>query len=212
MRLEHDWLTRYQAVMLQRPETEVRRDWQRCDRACIARDPRYDGLFFTCVRTTGIYCRPVCPVAPARSSNVFFVASAAAAERAGFRACLRCRPEAAPGSPAWRGTGTTAARGMRLIQEGFLDRYSVARLADALGVGVRHLSRLFIKHVGAPPRAVAATRRVQIAKQMIGTTALPLGDIAFAAGFRSVRRFNAAFANTYGRTPATFRRRKYSAR
>jgi hypothetical protein len=117
-------------------------DWETCDRARLRRDPSFDGLFFTGVRTTRIYCRPVCPVHPAKSANVVFFATAAAAERAGFRPCLRCRPEAAPGSPAWRGTATTVARGMRLIEEGFLDRSSVTELAEKLGVGPRHLRRL----------------------------------------------------------------------
>jgi AraC family transcriptional regulator of adaptative response / DNA-3-methyladenine glycosylase II len=183
----------------------VWRDWTRCNQARVMRDAAHDGLFFTCVRTTKIYCRPVCPVAPARSRNVFFVASAAAAERLGFRPCLRCRPESAQGSPAWRGTETTVARGMRLIEAGLLDTKSVAALADALGVGPRHLARLFVKHVGATPMQVAATRRIQVAKALISDTALPLGDIAFAAGFQSVRRFNDAFQKIYKRAPSTFR-------
>jgi hypothetical protein len=111
-------------------------DWEICDRARLARDPAFDGLFFSGVRTTRIYCRPVCPVRPARSANVIFFGSAAAAERAGFRPCLRCRPEAAPGSPAWNGTATTVARAMRLIEEGFLNEASVADLADRLGIGL----------------------------------------------------------------------------
>src|SRR3984893_14736393 len=126
-------------------------DWDICDRARLARDRAFDGAFFTGVRTTRIYCRPVCPVRPARSAHVVFFGSAAAAERAGFRPCLRCRPETAPGSPAWSGTATTVARGMRLIEEGFLDEASVAELADRLGVGPRHLLRLFLRHTGAPP-------------------------------------------------------------
>ena len=153
---------------------DVWRDWKHCERARVARDPAYDGLFFTCVRTTKIYCRPVCPVKPASSKNVFFVPSAAAAEHLGFRPCLRCRPETAPGSPAWRGTETTVARGMRMIDDGFLDRKRVGDLADALGVGMRHLARLFVKHIGATPMQVAATRRVQIAKKLISDTAMPL--------------------------------------
>src|SRR5499426_3716135 len=132
-------------------------DFATCDRARLARDPRYDGAFFTGVRTTRIYCRPVCPVRPAQSKNVRFFATAAAAERAGFRPCLRCRPETSPGSPTWNGTATTVARGMRLIQGGFLNEASVADLADRLGVGPRHLLRLFIHHAGASPSEVAAT-------------------------------------------------------
>jgi methylphosphotriester-DNA--protein-cysteine methyltransferase len=124
-----------------------------CDRARLARDPAYDGLFFTGVRTTRIYCRPICPVRPAKSRNVVFFPTAAAAERAGFRPCLRCRPETAPGSPAWNGTATTVARGMRLIDEGFLDCGSVQALAETLGIGPRHLLRLFLRHAGATPRS-----------------------------------------------------------
>ena len=181
-------------------------DWEICDRARLARDPGFDGRFFTGVRTTRIYCRPVCPVRPAQSKNVQFFATAAAAERAGFRPCLRCRPETAPGSPAWSGTATTVSRGMRLIEEGFLDESSVADLADRLGIGPRHLLRLFLHHTGATPSEVAATRRVQAAKRLIDRTAMPLSEIAFAAGFHSIRRFNDAFRVTYGRPPSLFRR------
>ena len=177
-----------------------------CDRARLARDPAFDGLFFSGVKTTKIYCRPVCPVRPAKSANVTFYPSAAAAERAGFRPCLRCRPETAPGSPAWRGTATTVSRAMRLIDDGFLDTSSVEELADGLGVGARHLSRLFARHVGASPTQVAATKRVQRAKRLIDETSLPLAEITFAAGFRSVRRFNDAFSATYGRSPSSFRK------
>jgi AraC family transcriptional regulator of adaptative response/methylated-DNA-[protein]-cysteine methyltransferase len=182
-------------------------DHATCDRARLARDPAYDGIFFTGVRTTRIYCRPICPVRPARSENVAFFPSAAAAERAGFRPCLRCRPETAPGSPAWIGTRTTVGRAMRLIEAGFLDRASVADLAERLGIGPRHLLRLFLRHAGATPIDVAATRRIQAAKRMIDGSAMPLAEIAFAAGFGSVRRFNHAFRATYGRPPSSFRKR-----
>ena len=178
-----------------------------CDRARLARDAAFDGLFFTGVRTTRIYCRPICPVRPARSENVVFFPSAAAAERAGFRPCLRCRPETAPGSPAWSGTRSTVGRAMRLINEGFLDRASVSDLAERLGIGPRHLLRLFLRHTGATPSEVAATRRIQAAKRLIDGTHMPLAEIAFAAGFGSVRRFNDAFRATYGRPPSSFRRR-----
>lgn len=177
-----------------------------CDRARLARDRSFDGMFFSGVRSTGIYCRPVCPVRPARSENVTFYATAAAAERAGFRPCLRCRPETAPGSPAWMGTVTTVARGMRLIEAGFLDTGSVAALAEKLGVGPRHLLRLFMRHAGASPSEIAATRRVQAAKRLIDSTDMPLSEIAFAAGFGSIRRFNDAFLATYKRPPTAFRR------
>jgi AraC family transcriptional regulator of adaptative response/methylated-DNA-[protein]-cysteine methyltransferase len=144
------------------------------------------------------------PSGPLR--DVTFYATAAAAERAGFRPCLRCRPETAPGSPAWMGTATTVARGMRMIEAGFLDRGSVAGLADALGVGPRHLLRLFMRHAGASPSEVAATRRVQKAKRLIDETDMMLAEIAFAAGFGSVRRFNDAFRASYQRSPSSFRR------
>lgn len=183
-------------------------DRETCDRARLARARAFDGLFFSGVRSTRIYCRPVCPVRPARSENVTFYPTAAAAERAGFRPCLRCRPEAAPGSPAWMGTATTVARGMRLINDGFLDRASMAELAEALGVGPRHLLRLFMRHAGASPSEIAATRRVQEAKRLIDQTDMTLAEIAFAAGFGSVRRFNDAFAATYKRPPSSFRRRR----
>jgi AraC family transcriptional regulator, regulatory protein of adaptative response / methylated-DNA-[protein]-cysteine methyltransferase len=182
-------------------------DWETCDRARLARDPAFDGAFFTGVRTTRIYCRPVCPVRPAQSKNVLFFATAAAAERAGFRPCLRCRPETAPGSPVWNGTATTVVRGMRLIHEGFLDEASVADLADRLGIGPRHLLRLFLRHAGATPSEIAATQRVQAAKRLIDQTPMPLSEIAFAAGFRSIRRFNDAFRATYRRPPSSFRQK-----
>src|SRR5258708_6654393 len=155
-------------------------DRETCDRARFARDPTYDGLFFVGVRTTRIYCRPVCPARPAKSENVVFFPTAAAAERAGFRPCLRCRPEAAPGSPAWAGTATTVARAMRMIDEGYLDRCSVAELATALGIGPRHLLRLSLRHTGATPSEIAATKRVQKAKRLIDETTMPLAEIAFA--------------------------------
>ena len=180
--------------------------WRTCDRARVARDRRFDGRFFTGVRTTRVYCRPVCPVKPAKSCNVTFFATAAAAERAGFRPCLRCRPEAAPGTPAWYGAAATVSRGLRLIERGFLDEHSVDVLGDALGVGARHLRRLFLRHAGASPRAVAATRRVQRAKTLLDETAMPIAAVAFAAGFSSIRRFNAAFRAVYRRPPSSIRR------
>ena len=177
-------------------------DWETCDRARLARARAFDGLFFSGVRSTRIYCRPVCPVRPARSENVTFYATAAAAERAGFRPCLRCRPETAPGSPAWMGTATTVARGMRLINDGFLDRASTKDLAEVLGVGPRHLLRLFMRHAGASPSEIAATRRVQDAKRLIDQTSMTSAATPFASGFDSIRRFNSAFAGDYQRQPS----------
>ena len=137
-----------------------------CYRAVRSRDPRFDGRFFTAVRTTGIYCRPVCPAVTPRRANVDFYACAAAAEQAGFRPCLRCRPETAPGTPAWSGTGATVTRALRLIDTGYLDDHAVADLADALGIGPRHLDRLFAGHLGTTPLAVAQTRRAHFARQL----------------------------------------------
>src|SRR5258708_31181010 len=176
-------------------------DSAECDRARLARDPAYDGRFFTGVRTTGIYCRPVCPVRPARSANVIFFPTAAAAETAGFRPCLRCRPETTPGSAAWRGTAATVSRALRLIDQGALDEGRVGDLAAALGVGARHLTRLFLDHVGAPPTAAARTRRVQLAKTLLSDSRLPMTEGAFAAGFPSIRRFNAVFPPTHPPPP-----------
>ena len=187
-------------------------DRSTCDRARIARDARFDGWFFTGVRTTRIYCRPTCPVRPARSRNVVFFPTAAAAERAGFRPCLRCRPETAPGSPAWHGSAATVSRALRLIADGFLDDRSVDDLAENLGVGARHLRRLFIKHAGATPRAVAATRRVQRAKSLLDETTMSISAIAFASGFSSIRRFNAVFRKVYRRPPSAIRRARRATR
>jgi len=149
------------------------------------------------VRTTGIYCRPVCPARRAHSKNVEYYPSAAAAEAAGYRPCLRCRPETAPFSPAWKGSLATVERAMRLVNEGALDDAGVEALAERLGIGARHLLRLFKKHVGASPTLVAQTARVQRAKRMIDNTYLPMTAIALAAGFGSLRRFNTVFAAVY---------------
>jgi AraC family transcriptional regulator of adaptative response / DNA-3-methyladenine glycosylase II len=183
-------------------------DFATCDAARLRRDPAYDGHFFTCVRTTGIYCRPVCPVKQPLSRNVAYVPSAAAAERAGFRPCLRCRPETAPFSPAWNGTRSTIERALRLIEEGALDRGSVEALAERLGIGGRHLARLFARHVGASPLQTAQTVRIQRAKRLLNEGALPITEIAYRAGFGSVRRFNAVFQELYGRAPSELRRQR----
>jgi AraC family transcriptional regulator of adaptative response/methylated-DNA-[protein]-cysteine methyltransferase len=187
-------------------------DTVECERARVSRNRKYDGRFFTGVRTTGVYCRPVCPVRPARGCNVEFFSSAAAAEVAGYRPCLRCRPETAPFSPAWKGSRTTVDRAMRLIHQGALDENGVEELAARLGVGTRHLSRLFQKHVGARPTQVAKTVRVQRAKRLIDETGLPLAEIAFRAGFGSLRRFNAVFAEVYQRQPNEIRRARRTPR
>ncbi len=176
------------------------------ERARLSRDPRFDGRFFVGVKTTGIYCRPICPANPPKSENVTFYRTAAAASEAGYRPCLRCRPECAPGTPAWAGTSTTVQRGLRLIAEGALDDGNVERLADRLGVTSRHLRRLFTKHLGASPLAVAHTQRLHFAKSLIDQTSLSMQAIAAAAGFGSTRRFNDTFRKTYGRTPRELRK------
>ncbi|HEX5788613.1 MAG TPA: Ada metal-binding domain-containing protein, partial [Woeseiaceae bacterium] len=176
------------------------------ERARLSRDARFDGHFYVGVRTTGIYCRPICPANPPKRENVEYFPSAAAASEAGFRPCLRCRPECAPGTPAWHGTQTTVRRGLRLIAAGALDDGSVEDLADRLGVTGRHLRRLFRTHLGASPLAVASTQRLHFAKRLIDQTRLPLADIAIAAGYGSVRRFNDAFLSTYGRSPRELRK------
>jgi len=169
------------------------------------RDKSLDGLVFVGVRTTGIYCRPVCPARIPLARNVRFFASAAAAERNGFRPCLRCRPETAPFCPAWNGTRTTVERALKLIDAGALDDRTVDDLADRVGVGARHLTRLFRRHIGASPTQVAKTRRIQRAKRLLNTTDLSLTEIAEQSGFKSVRRMRAAFLELYGKTPAFFR-------
>ena len=183
-------------------------DFAACDRARLAQDPRFDGRFFIGVTSTGIYCRPICPAPTAKQRNVRYFPSAAAAAEAGFRPCLRCRPEAAPGTPAWLGTSATVRRALRLIHEGALDAQSVEQLATRLGIGPRHLHRLFIQHVGASPLAVAQTRRLHFAKRLIDDTRLAMTDIALASGFGSLRRFNDAFRSTYGRAPRELRRER----
>lgn len=181
-------------------------DHEVCERARVGRDRRYDGRFFSGVRTTGIYCRPVCPVRPAQGKNVQFYPTAAAAEVAGFRPCLRCRPETAPFSPAWLGSRTTVQRAMRLIRDGALDTAGVDDLAERLGIGTRHLDRLFQRHIGASPLQVARTLRVQRAKRLLDQTRLPMLEVAARAGFASLRRFNTVFSEVYRRTPSDIRR------
>ena len=182
-------------------------DAQACYRAVLARDARYDGRFFTCVKTTGIYCRPICPARPPKLQNCIFVPTAAAAQAAGFRPCLRCRPESSPNLDAWRGTSATVSRALRLIESGAMDEGDVEALAERLEIGDRQLRRLFQKHIGAAPITVAQTRRVLLAKQLIHQTNLSMIDVAMASGFGSVRRFNETFQNLYKRPPSELRRR-----
>lgn len=182
-------------------------DQEACWRAVVARDARFDGRFFTGVLSTGIYCRPVCPARTPNRGNVVFHPTAAAAQEAGLRACLRCRPETAPEMGAWRGTSNTVSRALALIEAGALDTGDADALAARLGVGERHLRRLFRQHLGAAPVSVAQTRRVLLAKQLIHDSDLSMAEVAMASGFGSVRRFNETFQALYGRPPSELRRR-----
>ena len=177
-----------------------------CYRALRTRDARFDGRFFVAVRSTGIFCRPVCPARTPKREHCLFMSCAAAAQEAGYRPCLRCRPESSPGTPAWQGTSSSITRALRLIAEGALDRGSVADLAARLGLGERHLRRLFVQHLGASPLSVAKTRRVLFAKQLIDDSRMPMTQIAHAAGFSSVRRFNSEMQASYGRSPTALRK------
>jgi AraC family transcriptional regulator of adaptative response / DNA-3-methyladenine glycosylase II len=181
-------------------------DWQVCSRARLSRDARFDGKFFIGVVTSRVYCRSICPAPTAMEKNVRYYPSAAAAAEAGFRPCLRCRPECSPGTPAWLGTPSTVSRALRLIAESGLADGGVEALAERLGVGSRHLRRLFIQHLGATPVAVAQTRRLHFAKKLIDETSLPMGEVAIASGFGCVRRFNADIRKVYHRTPTQIRR------
>ena len=165
-------------------------EWDALERARRSRDRRFDGKFFIAVRSTRIFCRPICPSPTSKPQNVRYFATATEATEAGYRPCLRCRPEAAPGSPAWLGTSAVVRRALRLIRDGALDNGSVDALACRLGVGTRHLNRLFTQHVGASPNSIAQTRRLQFAKRLLDETDLSITQIALAAGYGSVRRFN----------------------
>jgi AraC family transcriptional regulator of adaptative response / DNA-3-methyladenine glycosylase II len=181
-------------------------DHDACYRVLQARDVRFDGRLFVGVRSTGIYCRPICPARTPLKENVEFFVSAAAAREAGYRPCLRCRPEVAPELAAWNGTSSTVARALRLIETDAPDPPAIDALADRLGIGARQLRRLFARHIGASPQAVLQTRRVHLAKQLIHDTRLPMASVAQAAGFGSVRRFNETFRGLFGRPPTALRR------
>jgi AraC family transcriptional regulator, regulatory protein of adaptative response / DNA-3-methyladenine glycosylase II len=184
-------------------------DKDACYKALQSRDSRFDGLIFVGVKSTGIYCRPICPARTAKYENCSFYSSAAAAQEAGYRPCLRCRPETAPQFASWRGTSNTVSRALALIGEGALDgkHSSVEKLAGRLGVGERQLRRLFLQHLGASPVAVAQTRRVLFAKQLIHDTALSMTEVALASGFSSLRRFNEVFHDLFHRPPRSIRRK-----
>jgi AraC family transcriptional regulator, regulatory protein of adaptative response / DNA-3-methyladenine glycosylase II len=180
-----------------------------CYKALQGKDARFDGLIFVGVKSTGIYCRPVCPARTAKYENCTFYGSAAGAQEAGYRPCLRCRPETAPQFASWRGTSNTVSRALALIGEGALDgnKNSVEKLADRVGMGERQLRRLFLQHLGASPVAVAQTRRVLFAKQLIHDTTLSMTEVALAAGFNSLRRYNEVFHDLFHRPPSSIRRK-----
>ncbi|NUW30194.1 DNA-3-methyladenine glycosylase 2 family protein [Nonomuraea sp. SMC257] len=180
-------------------------DFDSCYRAVSARDARFDGRFYTAVTTTRIYCRPICPARTPASRNVRFYRHAASAEAAGFRPCKRCRPELSPGDPGWDVRGDLVGRALRLIDDGAADERGVAGLAARLHITERHLHRLFVAELGVGPLAVARTKRLLLAKQLLTETDLPVTDVAFASGFGSVRQFNAAMRETYGFTPSELR-------
>ncbi len=182
-------------------------DFEGCYRAVQSRDPRFDGWFFTAVTSTGIYCRPSCPARTPSPANVRFYPTAAAAQRAGFRACKRCRPNATPGSPEWDTRADVVARAMRLIADGLVDRVGVPALAAQLGYSVRQLERLLMAEVGAGPIAIARAQRAQTARVLIETTTLPMAQVAFAAGFSSIRQFNDTVRAVFATSPTGLRRR-----
>jgi AraC family transcriptional regulator of adaptative response / DNA-3-methyladenine glycosylase II len=180
-------------------------DTQLFEQARQNRDPRFDGRFFIGVKTTGIYCRPICRARIPKARNIQFFLTAASAAVAGFRPCLKCCPETAPGTPAWGGTSTTVKRALSLISEGALDEAGVESLGDRLGVTARHLSRLFSQHLGTSPKAVEQTRRLHSAKKLLDETCLSMVDVAMSTGYGSVRRFNDHFKQVYGRSPTQIR-------
>ncbi len=194
------------------PGERVWLDHERCYRALTSRDARFDGWFYAAVRSTGIYCRPSCPARTPRAANVEFVPTAAAAQQRGFRACKRCRPDATPGSPDWDVRADVAGRAMRLIADGVVDREGVPGLAARLGYSSRQLQRLLVAEVGAGPLALARTQRAQTARVLLETTDLSVTDVAFAAGFTSVRQFNDTVREVYAVTPTDLRRASPAAR
>lgn len=187
--------------------TGMHEDTDRCVRAVQSKDARFDGWFFTAVVTTGIYCRPSCPVVPPKPQNMRFFPSAAAAQQAGFRACKRCRPDASPGSPEWNERADLVARAMRFIADGVVDREGVVGLAARLGYSVRQVERQLLTELGAGPLALARAQRAQTARLLIETTTLPMGDVAFAAGFPSIRTFNDTVRDVFAMPPTELRRR-----
>jgi AraC family transcriptional regulator, regulatory protein of adaptative response / DNA-3-methyladenine glycosylase II len=197
-------------VRLAQHDGGVHTDHERCYRAVLSRDARFDGVFYTAVRTTGIYCRPSCPAVTPRSHNVIFYATAAAAQEAGYRACRRCRPDTTPGSPEWNVRADAVARAMRLIGDGVVERDGVEGLASRLGYSQRHVTRMLTQELGAGPLSLARSNRAQAARVLIETTEMPMSDIAFAAGFASIRQFNDSVRRVYALTPTEMRGRRRS--
>lgn len=183
-----------------------------CQQARLSRDPRFDGVFFTAVKTTQIYCRPICPATSPKESNVVYYASAIEAANAGYRPCLRCRPDSAPGSPAWKGVATTLERALRLINEGALQSGSLSALAERLGVSERYLRGLFAQHLGVSPKTYALYQQCLFAKQLLHQTDMPITQIALASGFKSVRRFNDCFRSNLNLSPSAVRKSKQGAK
>jgi len=177
-----------------------------CQKARLSRDPRFDGKFFTAVKTTGIYCRTICPVYPPKEENVTYFKTAIECAGAGFRPCLRCRPDSAPNSPAWKGVSTTLERAISLINEGALQNGSISTLADRLGISDRYLRQLFSKHIGMSPKSYALYQQCLFAKQLLHQTKLPITQVALASGFSSVRRFNDCFQSQLNLTPTKMRK------
>ena len=180
-------------------------DTERCRLARLSRDPRFDGEFFLAVKTTGIYCRPVCPARPPAEKNVRYYRMASQAANAGYRPCLRCRPESAPGSPAWQGTSVTVQRALQLIHDGALNDGTLTQLALRLGIGERYLRKLFQQELGVSPQAVALNQRLLFAKKLLAETSMPITEVAFASGYGSVRRFNGALREHFHLTPTQIR-------
>ncbi len=182
-------------------------DFSTYNKARLRKDASYDGVFFIAVKTTRIYCRPICPAPQPKTKNIVFYPSAAACEQAGYRPCLRCRPETAPFSPAWNGTKTTVERALRMIEAGALDDMNMESFAERLGIGARHLTRLFQTHLSTTPSQTAKTSRIARAKRLLDEPTMTMTEIAYKSGFKSLRRFNSVFKETYLRPPSEIKRR-----
>lgn len=179
-------------------------------KARLSRDPRFDGTFFTAVKTTGIYCRTICPVRPPKEENVEYFLTAIEAAQAGYRPCLRCRPDSAPGSPAWRGVNTTLDRATKLLNEGYLQEASLTELALRLGISDRYLRKLFHEHLGVSPKRYALYQQCLFAKKLLHETQLPITQVALASGFESIRRFNDCFKSQLNLTPSQMRKSRHT--